>query len=50
MMKEEKIRERTKNYDVVSLSESVQDLYNGSCTRIDLYKTKNLQEGINLLD
>jgi superfamily II helicase len=50
MMKEEKIRERIKNHDVVSLSESVQKFYNGPCARIDLFKDNNLEEVVNLLE
>jgi len=48
-MPEEKIKERIKNYNVISLSERVQKYYNGPCARIEIEDSKNLDEVINLL-
>jgi predicted transport protein len=50
MMKEEKIRERIKNHEVISLSESVQKFYNAPCARIDVYSSNNLEEIVELLE
>ncbi len=49
MMKEEKIRDKIKNYNVETLGQGVQNFYNGPCARIDLTNNKNLQEVIDLL-
>ncbi len=49
MMKEEIIRDRIKNYNVETLSQGVQNFYNGPCARIDLSNKDNLQEVIDLL-
>jgi len=49
MLKEEKIRERIKNYEVTKLTESVQKFYNGPCARIEIDNIKHIDEVINLL-
>jgi len=49
LLEEEKLKEKIKNYEVVSLSKSVQNFYNGPCARIDLTNSKYLEEVINTL-
>ncbi len=49
MMKEEHIRDRIKNYNVLSLSQGVQNLYNGPCARIYITNGKNINEVMTLL-
>lgn len=49
MLKEEKIREKIKNHEVLSLTESVQKFYNGPCAKIEVNDEKNIDEIINLL-
>lgn len=48
-MQENKIRERIKSYDIHSISERVQQYYNGPCARIDVTDSKNLEEVVKLL-
>ena len=49
MLKEEKIREKIKNYHIESLSQGVQNFYNGPCAKIDLTDKNNLKEILDLL-
>jgi len=49
MLDEEKIREKINKYEVSSLSEGVQNFYNGPCARVEITKDKHLDEVINLL-
>jgi len=49
MLKEEKIREKIKNYEVTKLTESVQKFYNGPCARIEIDNKRYIDEVINLL-
>lgn len=49
MLKEEKIREKIKKHEVITLTESVQKFYNGPCARIEITDNKNLDEIIDLL-
>ncbi|MEF8812032.1 MAG: DUF5655 domain-containing protein [Bacteroidales bacterium] len=49
MMDEQKVRNKIKSHDVVSLSESVQKFYNKPCARIDIFKNQNLEEVVDLL-
>ena len=49
MMREEEIRRRIKNYNVKTLSQGVQNFYNGPCARIELTDNENLNEVIELL-
>ena len=49
MLEEEKIRERISKHTVTTLSEGVQNFYNGPCARIEVINNKNLDEVINLL-
>jgi hypothetical protein len=49
MMREEEIRRRIKNYNIKTLSQGVQNFYNGPCARIELTENKNLNEVIELL-
>jgi predicted transport protein len=49
MMREEEIRRRIKNYNTKTLSQGVQNFYNGPCARIELTDNKNLNEVIELL-
>ena len=49
MMKEDAVRNRIKNYNVATLSQGVQNFYNGSCARIDITNSRNLNEVIELL-
>lgn len=44
MLPEEEIKKGIKNYNVKSLSEGVQNFYNGPCAAIDIEDTKNLNE------
>ncbi|HAX47481.1 MAG TPA: DUF5655 domain-containing protein [Ignavibacteria bacterium] len=49
MMEESKIKERVKNYNVVTLAPSVQKFYNGECAKIDLTDDEHLDEVLKLL-
>ena len=49
MMKEEDINNRIKYYNVATLSQGVQNFYNGPCARIDITNNKNITEVIKLL-
>jgi predicted transport protein len=49
MLNEEKIRERIKKHEVTTLSEGVQNFYNGPCANIEITNNKNLDEIIELL-
>ena len=49
MLNEEKIREKINKYEVSSLSEGVQNFYNGPCARVEITNNKHLDEVINLL-
>jgi len=49
MLQEEKIREKIVKHEVTTLSEGVQNFYNGPCARIEITNNKNLEEVINLL-
>jgi len=49
MLEEEKIREKIVKHEVTTLSEGVQNFYNGPCARIEITNNKNLEEVINLL-
>ncbi len=49
MAKEQLIRNRIHNYNISSLSESVQKFYNGECAQIDITDDKNLTEVVKLL-
>lgn len=49
MLEEEKIREKISKHTVTTLSEGVQNFYNGPCARIEVINNKNLDEVINLL-
>lgn len=49
MQKEEKIREKILKHDISTLTESVQNFYNGACARIELTDNKNITEIIDLL-
>lgn len=49
MLEEEKIREKIVKHEVTTLSEGVQNFYNGPCARIEIINNKNLEEVINLL-
>ena len=49
MLEEEKICEKIKEHSVTTLSEGVQNFYNGPCARIEINNKKNLEEVINLL-
>ena len=48
-LQENKIRERIKSHVIHSLSDRVQQYYNGPCARIEVTDLKNLDEVINLL-
>lgn len=50
MLEDERIREKIKYYDIISLTESVQKFYNGPCAKIEIDNEKNIDEIINLLD
>ena len=49
MLKEEKIREKIKSFEVTKLAESVQKFYNEPCARIEIRSKRNIEEVINLL-
>ena len=49
MLEEDKIREKIRKHEVTTLSEGVQNFYNGPCARIEIINNKNLDEVINLL-
>ena len=49
MATEQKIREKIHNHTIVSLSEPVQNFYNGPCARIEITRNKNMEEIYNLL-
>ncbi len=49
MLDEKKIREKISKHTVSTLSEGVQNFYNGPCARIEVIDNKNLDEVINLL-
>lgn len=49
MLEEDKIREKIRKHEVTTLSEGVQNFYNGPCARIEITNNKNLDEVINLL-
>ena len=49
MLEEETIREKIKKHAVTTLSEGVQNFYNGPCARVEIINSKNLEEVINLL-
>jgi len=49
MLNEEKIRDRIKHHDVYTLSQGIQNFYNGHCARINIEKNQNLDEIISLL-
>jgi len=49
MLEEDKIREKICKHEVTTLSEGVQNFYNGPCARIEIINNKNLDEIINLL-
>lgn len=49
MLEEDKIREKIHKHEVTTLSEGVQNFYNGPCARIEIINNKNLDEVINLL-
>lgn len=45
----ERIKASVPNYNIVDLSDSVQNFYNGPCARIDINNSKHLDEVIQLL-
>lgn len=49
MLYEDKIRNRIKHHDVSTLSQGIQNFYNGPCARINIEKNQNLDEIIQLL-
>jgi len=49
LLAEEKIHEKISKHHVTSLSEGVQNFYNGPCARIEIINKKNLDEVIDLL-
>lgn len=49
MLNEDKIRERISRHEITTLSEGVQNFYNGPCARIELTNNKNIEEVIDLL-
>ncbi len=49
MLNEDKIREKIKKHEITTLSEGVQNFYNGPCARIEIKNNKNLDEIIDLL-
>lgn len=49
MQKEEMIRKNIKNHTVSSLSEGIQNFYNGPCANIEIVNDKNMKEIIELL-
>lgn len=49
MLDEEKIRERINKHEISTLSEGVQNFYNGPCARIEITNNKNIDEIIELL-
>lgn len=49
MLEENKIREKISKHKVTTLSEGVQNFYNGPCARIEIINNKSLDEVINLL-
>lgn len=49
MLEEDKIREKIHKHEVTTLSEGVQNFYNGPCARIEILNKNNLNEVINLL-
>lgn len=49
MLKEEKIRDRIKHHDVYTLSQGIQNFYDGPCARINIEKNQNLDEIVSLL-
>jgi len=49
MMNEEKIREKINKHEITTLSEGVQNFYNGPCARIEITNNKNIDEIIDLL-
>ena len=49
MLPEEEIKKGIKNYNVKSLSEGVQNFYNGPCAAIDIEDTKSLNEVNNII-
>ena len=50
MMPEGKIRERITNHPVKSLSQPVQNFYNGPCAAVDVDGTKNIEEISSLIE
>lgn len=49
MMREDIIRERVKHYHIETLSQGVQNFYNGPCARIDFINNKYMREVVDLL-
>ncbi len=49
MLNEEKIREKINKHEITTLSEGVQNFYNGPCARIEITNNKNIDEIIELL-
>jgi len=49
MLSEEKIREKIIKHEITTLSEGVQNFYNGPCARIEIKNNKNIDEIIDLL-
>ena len=49
MLNEEKIREKINKHEITTLSEGVQNFYNGPCARIEITNNKNIDEIIDLL-
>lgn len=49
MLSEDKIREKIKKHEITTLSEGVQNFYNGPCARIEIKNNKNIDEIIDLL-
>ena len=49
MLNEEKIRERINKHEITTLSEGVQNFYNGPCARIEITNNKNIDEIIDIL-
>ncbi len=49
MLPEDEIKNRVKKNPVKSLSEGVQNFYNGPCARVELHSSENLDELIDLI-